>query len=157
VAIDSDSQSAIFWDRLRPLLAPSDEEPRPGEEPPRNVVITVCVLLSCILRPSLTLGEQRTQTLRLPVRVVDIPEDKTLAERPTSHVQAQMHERGFSPSPIVNILSPCSGMATGRRSSTTRRIIRRRARPGRRVAAACNRVHSGARFFSEPSPLQFSV
>jgi len=45
---------------------------------------------------SLTLGEQRTQTLRLPVEVIGTPEGMALAETPPSHVQAQMRGRGLN-------------------------------------------------------------
>jgi len=95
VASSSDSQGAVFWDRLRPLFAPSDETPRRDEDPNRGLAITVCVLLSCILWLSLTLGEQRTQTLRLPVEIVETPDGEALAEVPPSHVRAEMRGRGL--------------------------------------------------------------
>ena len=60
MATNSDSQGAIFWDRLRRLFESDDEQPRPREEPRRGIAITVCVLLSFILWLSLTLGEERT-------------------------------------------------------------------------------------------------
>lgn len=94
MASSGDSQSAIFWDRLRPFFESDDEEPRPREEPRWGVAITVCVLLSCILWLSLTLREQRMQMLRLPVRVVEIPEGQALAERPPSFVRAKLQGRG---------------------------------------------------------------
>lgn len=59
------------------------------------MAITVCVLLSCILWLSLTLGEQRTQTIRLPVEVVETPEGQALAEVPPTHVQVQLQGRGL--------------------------------------------------------------
>jgi YbbR domain-containing protein len=52
-------------------------------------------LLSCILWLSLTLGEQRTQTIQLPVEVVETPNGQALAEVPPSHVQVQMQGRGL--------------------------------------------------------------
>lgn len=94
MASNSDSQSAIFWDRLRDLFVP-EEEPRSRENPRRGLAITVCVLLSVILWLSLTLGEQRTQELRLPVEVVETPDGQALAERPPSHVQVQVEGRGL--------------------------------------------------------------
>lgn len=95
MASSGNSQGAIFWDRLRPLFAPDDDEPRRREEPSWGLAVTVCVLLSCVLWLSLTLGEQRTETLRLPVEVVGTPEGQALAERPPSHVQVQMQGRGL--------------------------------------------------------------
>jgi len=94
VASSGDSQSAIFWDRLRPLFESDDEELRPRDEPRWGVVVTVCTLLSVILWLSLTLREQRMQTLRLPVRVVEVSEDKALAESPPSFVRAKLQGRG---------------------------------------------------------------
>lgn len=85
----------MFWDWLRPLFAPREDEPRRDEEPQHGVAITVCVLLSCILWLSLTLGEQRTQTIRLPVEVVQTPEGQALAEVPPTHVQVQVQGRGL--------------------------------------------------------------
>lgn len=85
----------MFWDWLRPLFAPEEDEPRRDEDPRRGMAITVCVLLSCILWLSLTLGEQRTQTIRLPVEVVETPEGQALAEVPPTHVQVQLQGRGL--------------------------------------------------------------
>jgi len=95
VATSNDSQGAVFWDRLRPLFAPSDETPRRDQDPNRGLAITVCVLLSCILWLSLTLGEQRTQTLRLPVEIVETPDGQALAEVPPSHVRVELQGRGL--------------------------------------------------------------
>ncbi len=95
MATNSDSQGAVFWDWLRPLFAPEEDEPRRDEDPRRGMAITVCVLLSCILWLSLTLGEQRTQTIRLPVEVVETPEGQALAEVPPTHVQVQLQGRGL--------------------------------------------------------------
>lgn len=97
MAASDGSQETLFWDRLRPLFTSADEEPRPGQEPSRRgLAVTVSVLLSIVLWLSLTLGEQRTQTLRLPVEVVGTPEGKALAEMPPSHVQVRMQGRGFN-------------------------------------------------------------
>ena len=97
MAASGGSQETLFWDRLRPFFSSSDEEPRSGKEPPRRgLAITISVLLSLILWLSLTLGEQRTQTLRLPVEVIGTPEGMALAETPPSHVQAQMRGRGLN-------------------------------------------------------------
>lgn len=95
MATNSDSQGAVFWDWLRPLFAPREDEPRQDEDPRRGIVITVCVLLSCILWLSLTLGEQRSQTIQLPVEVVETPEGEALAEVPPSHVRAQVQGQGL--------------------------------------------------------------
>lgn len=95
MAASSDSQGAIFWDRLRPFFAPDDEEQRPGEESQRGLALTVCVLLSVILWLSLTLGEERTQMIRLPVEVVEKPEGEAFAEVPPSAVRAQMEGTGL--------------------------------------------------------------
>jgi hypothetical protein len=108
VASSGDSQSAIFWDRLRDLFVPR-EEPRSQERPRRGLAITVCVLLSVILWLSLTLTEERMQELRLPVEVEETPEGQALAERPPSHVQVEVKGRGldllrllYNP-PVVNV------------------------------------------------------
>lgn len=95
MASSSDSEGTILWDRLRTLFAPDDDGPRSREEPRWGLAITVCVLLSCVLWLSLTLDEERTQTLQIPVDVVGTPEGKALAEMPPSHVQVQMKGRGF--------------------------------------------------------------
>lgn len=95
MASSSDSQGAIFWDWLRALFSPDEDEPRREEDPQRGFAITVCILVSCILWLSLTLGEQRTQTIRLPVEVVETPEGEALAEVPPSYVQVQLQGRGL--------------------------------------------------------------
>ncbi|WP_263786494.1 YbbR-like domain-containing protein [Salinibacter grassmerensis] len=94
MAPNSDSQGAVFWDWLRPLFSPGDEPRRDGD-PQRGMALTVCVLLSCVLWLSLTLGEQRTQTVRLPVEVVETPAGQALAEVPPTHVQVQVQGRGL--------------------------------------------------------------
>jgi len=94
MASSGDSQGAIFWDRLRSLFIP-DDEPRSRENPRWGLAITMCLLLSVILWFSLTLGEQRTQELRLPVEIVETPEGQALAERPPSHVRVQVEGRGL--------------------------------------------------------------
>ena len=96
MASSGDSQSAIFWDRLRLLFESDDEQPRPREEPRRGIAITVCVVLSFILWLSLTLGEERTQTFQVPVEVAGTPEGKALAEVPPSHVQITAQGRGLN-------------------------------------------------------------
>ncbi|WP_103019215.1 YbbR-like domain-containing protein [Salinibacter altiplanensis] len=95
MATNSDSQGAVFWDWLRPLFASTDNEPRREPPPQRGMALTVCVLLSCVLWLSLTLGEQRTQTVRLPVEVTETPEGQALAEVPPTHVQVQVQGRGL--------------------------------------------------------------
>ena len=94
MAANSDSQGAVFWNWLRPLFAPREDAPRRDGDP-RGGAITVCVLLSCVLWLSLSLGEQRTQTIRLPVDVVQTPEGQALAEVPPSHVQVQLQGPGL--------------------------------------------------------------
>ena len=95
VATNSDSQGAVFWNWLRPLFASDDNEPRRDGDPQRGMALTVCVLLSCVLWLSLTLGEQRTQTVRLPVEVTETPAGQALAEVPPTHVQVQVQGRGL--------------------------------------------------------------
>lgn len=105
----NDSQGAVFWDRFRSLFALGGDESRRDEDPNRGLAITVCVLLSSVLWLSLTLGEQRTQTLRLPVEIVETPEGEALAEVPPSHVRVELQGRGldlmrilYSP-PVVEV------------------------------------------------------
>lgn len=94
MASSNETQGAIFWDRLRQLFT-SSEEPRPGDDPQWGVALTVCLLLSSILWLSLTLGEERTETLQLPVEVVDTPDGETLAEVPPTTVRVQMQGSGI--------------------------------------------------------------
>lgn len=109
VASSSDSQGAIFWDRLRPLFSSEERERTPGEEPRHGLVITVCVLLSFVFWLTLTLGETRTQTLRFPVEVATTPEGQALAEVPPSRVRVRVegpgHEllRLFYTPPVVEV------------------------------------------------------
>ena len=84
----------MFWDWLRPLVDGGDNPGR-DTDPRRGLAITVCVLLSVVPWLSLTLGEERSQTLRLPVEVVETPEGQALAERPPSHVQVGLEGRGL--------------------------------------------------------------
>jgi YbbR domain-containing protein len=93
VAASSDSQGALFWDWLRPLVDGDDEDLGRETERP-GLAITVCVLLSVVLWLSLTLGEERSQTIRLPVEVVETPEGQALVERPPSYVQVGLEGRG---------------------------------------------------------------
>lgn len=96
MASSNDSQGAIFWDRLRPLFSSDEETSHRGEDPQWGLALTVCVLLSCIVWFSLTLNESRTETLRLPVEVVGIPEGEALAELPPSEVRVQMQGSGLA-------------------------------------------------------------
>lgn len=95
VAPDSDSHGAIFWERLRTVFTPPEEDTFSDQEPRRGIVLTVCVLLSFILWLSLTLGEDRTETLQFPVEVVGLPDDRALAEVPPLHVQLRAQGNGF--------------------------------------------------------------
>lgn len=96
VASSSDSQSAIFWDRLRPLFSSSDdEEPQRGEDPRLGFAITVCVLLSVVLWLTEALGNQRTTTLQLPVEIVETPEGQALAQVPPASVRARVQGTGL--------------------------------------------------------------
>lgn len=95
MAPESDSQGAIFWERLRRLFTPREETEFASREPRRGLVLTVCVLLSFVLWLSLTLGETRTETLRFPVEVSGLPEGEALAAVPPSHVQVRARGSGL--------------------------------------------------------------
>lgn len=103
---DSDSQIPIFLERIQGLFQSSDE-PERDERPRQGVAITVCVLLSFVLWLSLTLQEQRTVTLDLPIDVPAPPEGQAFVEVPPSMVRAQVQGSGlellqllFSPPPV---------------------------------------------------------
>jgi len=92
VAPDTDSQSPLFWERLRRLFASSDER---GQEPQRPFVIAVCVITSIVLWASLTLQEEKSVDIAVPTEIVNLPVDQALAELPPDHVEAQFRGPGI--------------------------------------------------------------
>lgn len=92
VSPDTDSQSPLFWERLRRLFASSDER---GEEPQRPFVIAVCVITSVVLWASLTLQEEKSVEIAVPTEIVNLPADQALAELPPERVQAQFRGPGI--------------------------------------------------------------
>ena len=89
---ESDSQSPIFWERLRNLFTPSaDEGGAPNGAPrQRGAVITVCILIASFLWLTFALQERKSVTLPMPTRVVNMPGNQALSELPPSTVQVQM-------------------------------------------------------------------
>lgn len=78
------------------------------DEPRRGLIIAVCVVLSFVLWLSLSLGEERTVALRLPIQVVNVPADQALAEVPPSSARVQIRGDGlelvrllYDPPPIT--------------------------------------------------------
>lgn len=93
---ESDSQSPIFWERLRNLFTPRSDEADAQGEPPRQrgAVITVCLLIASFLWLTFALQERKSVTLPLPTRVVNVPEDQALSALPPTSVQVQMEGEG---------------------------------------------------------------
>lgn len=91
---DPESQGPVFMERLRQLFLASSDQHRENE-PRRGLIVAVCVVLSSVLWLSLTLGEQRTVTVRLPIQVVNVPADQALTEVPPSTARVQMRGDGM--------------------------------------------------------------
>lgn len=88
---NTNSQGAIFWDRLRSLFTPDPESGPSGHIPNRGTVLTVCVLISTVVWLIFTLQEPKTVTMEVPTQVVNIPEGQALTELPPSTVSVQVH------------------------------------------------------------------
>lgn len=92
MAADTDSQSPIFWERLRRLFAsPNRRDP----EPQRPFVIAICVVISVTLWASLTLQEEKSVTIDVPTEVVNLPDDQALTALPPDRVQARLRGPGL--------------------------------------------------------------
>jgi hypothetical protein len=94
---DNDSQTPIFWERLRNLFA-RDTEPRTpasGEPPNRGMVIASCLLISFTLWFTLTLRETYTATLRVPIEVQAPQSDRVLSTLPPSHADVRVQGEGL--------------------------------------------------------------
>lgn len=91
MAASSDSQGAIFWDRLRRLFTPPEETGASGGPPNRGVVLSVCVLISTVVWLIFTLQETKTVTMDVPTRVVNVPSGQALTDVPASTVRVQVH------------------------------------------------------------------
>lgn len=94
---ESDSQSPIFWERLRNLFTPREEETgRDGEAPRRRgITITACVLISFTLWLTFTLQERKSVRLSLPTQVVNLSADQALEVRPPASVSVQAEGEGL--------------------------------------------------------------
>lgn len=94
---NTDSQSPIFWERLRNLFTPRRDEMSPDGEGPRRrgVVITTCVLISFTLWLTFTLQERKTATLSLPTEVINLPADRGLETLPPATVRARVEGEGL--------------------------------------------------------------
>lgn len=94
---DSDSQSPIFWERLRNLFVPREEEAgREGDVPrQRGITITACVLISFTLWLTFTLQERKSVRLSLPTQVVNLPADQALEARPPDAVNVLAEGEGL--------------------------------------------------------------
>ena len=92
MATNTDSQSPLFWERLRRLFSSSDGR---GGEPQQPLVIAVCVIISVVLWASLTLQEEKSVTIDVPTRVVNVPEGQALTELPPGEVRVQLRGPGL--------------------------------------------------------------
>lgn len=106
MATDANSPAPVFLDRIRALFRSSQDEQEPNR-PRTGLTVTVCVLLSVILWLSLTLQEQRTVTLELPVEEPRLSEGRSFVELPPSTVTVRMEGSGmellrylFNPPPV---------------------------------------------------------
>lgn len=92
----SDTQTPVFWERLRSLLTREDEEERPpGEVRRRAVAIVVCFLISCVLWFSFTLQDTHTVPMTIPTRVQSGGGGQALTELPPSRVRAEIEGEGI--------------------------------------------------------------
>lgn len=92
---DTDSQAAVFWERLRMLFTPTSNGQAPEEEPRNGLILAVCVLISTMLWLSLSLQEESTVTLEVPTTVVNVPDGQALAQVPPSTVRVQVEGEGL--------------------------------------------------------------
>jgi len=90
---DTGSQSPIFWERLLKLFKSEDERSSSGD-PTQGSVVAVCLLISTVLWLALTLNDERTVTLQVPTRVVNLPSSQALTELPPSTVRVEMTAQG---------------------------------------------------------------
>jgi len=107
VASNSDSQVPIFLERVRSLFRSSEDSQQREDDSHQGGAIAACVLLSLVLWLSLTLQEERTVSVSVPVVVEDVDDEQALARRPPSSVTVQLSGSGmdllriaFTPPPI---------------------------------------------------------
>lgn len=93
---DADSQSPIFWDRLRGLFTSNrEDEPAQGDRPQRRgMAIAVCTAIATVLWLTFTLQEVKVVTLEFPTEVTNVPSDEALAALPPSAVNVQVEGEG---------------------------------------------------------------
>lgn len=75
------------------MFKSEDGQPASGD-PKRGSVIAVCLLISTVLWLALTLDEERTVTLQVPTRVVNLPSSQALTQLPPSTVRVEMKSQG---------------------------------------------------------------
>lgn len=92
---DSDSQSPIFWERLRNLFARDEREEQYGRPSRPGVAISLCVFISFLLWFTFKLQDDYTATLQLPTRVTNLPEDQALTSLPPRTVRVQVQGQGI--------------------------------------------------------------
>lgn len=94
---ESDSQSPIFWERLRNLFTPPSEDGRASGEAPRQrgVVITICILIAALLWLTFELQKRKSVTLPMPTQVINLPSNQALAALPPATVRVQMEGEGI--------------------------------------------------------------
>ena len=93
---DTDSQSPIFWERLRSLFTSSREEDPGINEPPSNrgLAIAICVAISFVLWLTFTLQEVKIVTLEFPTEVVNVPDEEALNALPPRSASVQVEGEG---------------------------------------------------------------
>lgn len=92
----ADAPSFSFLDRLRQRYLQRRMQGEGEDKPPqRGLVITVCMLLSCVLWFTFTMQEIYSVTMPLPTRVVDLDPEQALTELPPRQVDVTVQGEGY--------------------------------------------------------------
>lgn len=89
----SDTQSPVFWERLRGLFV-REEEQHDGEKRRRAVAIAVCFLISCFLWFIFTLQDTHTVPMEIPTTVMNSGGEQALTSLPPKTVRAEIEGEG---------------------------------------------------------------
>ncbi|HMB90565.1 MAG TPA: hypothetical protein VKP65_06945 [Rhodothermales bacterium] len=86
-----------FIERLRARFARAERTGLRDDEGPqrRGLMISLCVLISVVLWFTLSMRHTYTVQLEIPTRVVNMPEDMALSEKPPATVQVQLQGEGI--------------------------------------------------------------